>query len=470
MESGVVLPTLNVDDSGTYIWFILLSVFFLVVWLGSQTVASFAEVKANWPKYRCQPSVMPFAKMYGHDVNENFNYCIKNVFAGQMGGFTGPFETILRSLIITCMGFLQNLNSLRVMLATLVGGVTKVFRELTQRVQLILTQVKTTSMRMQFLMKRAFGTFYAIIYMATSGIQAGANFGETAIFKFMDTFCFHGDTKIDIEGRGLIPIRDIVLGDRFRKTGKQIKSIYKFMADGQAMMTFPQKDKEYPYPILVSTNHLVKHNNIWVSAEKHPEAVPATPWSGGKDNLLYCLDTEDYEIPIGSYVFSDYDETKESDIQTMKWIEKTVNGSLSTSKDYPWVYQPCCLPETQIIMKNNEKKQLSEISIGEQVSTGRVSGIVKRHVYETVITSNGTRTTPSTLLWSEDLHWERAGHINSDIIYTKVPREMISLIVMDSSYFETDQGDIIRDFMEVHSPDAELETTNVLCQDTRHKT
>ena len=293
MESGVVSKILQPDDSGSYIWFVMLSIFFIIIWAGFQGLANVAEIRANWSKYRCQPSVMPFANLYGHEVNENFNYCMKNIFAGQIGTFTGPFGTILSSLIVTCMGFLQNLNSLRIMLATLVGGVTKVFTELTERFQLIMTQVKTTSMRMQFLMKRVFGTFYAIIYMATSGMQAGINFGNTAIFGFLSTFCFHGDTRIDIEGRGQIPIRDICLGDRLTATGKRVTSVYNFIGDGQPMRVFLPKNttqSSYPYPILVSTNHLIKYEGKWISVGEHPEGQEAPMWSGGKDNLLYCLD------------------------------------------------------------------------------------------------------------------------------------------------------------------------------------
>lgn len=49
--------------------------------------------------------------------------------------------------------------------------------------------------------------------MALSGIQAGQNFSETIIFKFMDTFCFAPETLIDVDGKGRIPISEVKLGD-----------------------------------------------------------------------------------------------------------------------------------------------------------------------------------------------------------------------------------------------------------------
>ena len=34
------------------------------------------DIKNNWPQYRCNPLVMPFAGYFGHDPAENFNECI----------------------------------------------------------------------------------------------------------------------------------------------------------------------------------------------------------------------------------------------------------------------------------------------------------------------------------------------------------------------------------------------------------
>ena len=37
------------------------------------------NIQGNWPEYRCNPSVMPFAGMFGHEVGSNFTYCIQNM-------------------------------------------------------------------------------------------------------------------------------------------------------------------------------------------------------------------------------------------------------------------------------------------------------------------------------------------------------------------------------------------------------
>ncbi len=32
------------------------------------------KIEDNWPKYRCNPSVMPFAGLFNHDVMQNFYF------------------------------------------------------------------------------------------------------------------------------------------------------------------------------------------------------------------------------------------------------------------------------------------------------------------------------------------------------------------------------------------------------------
>lgn len=37
------------------------------------------RVKNNCPKYRCKPSIMPFANIFGYDTVDNFTWCIQHI-------------------------------------------------------------------------------------------------------------------------------------------------------------------------------------------------------------------------------------------------------------------------------------------------------------------------------------------------------------------------------------------------------
>lgn len=51
-----------------------------------------ANIKRNWPKYRCNPSIMPFAGVFGHDSIQNFTYCMQTMQTNYMGYLTQPLQ------------------------------------------------------------------------------------------------------------------------------------------------------------------------------------------------------------------------------------------------------------------------------------------------------------------------------------------------------------------------------------------
>jgi hypothetical protein len=449
MESGAEGTKLS---SSSVVWIIIITLFLGFVWYSMSAALDVAEISRNWPKYRCSPSVMPFASWYGYNTSENFNYCLQNIFQGQLGAVTGPFGSILGTIIQNLMKFLQNLNSLRVMLATMVGGVSKMFQEFLDRFKLLMSQVRTTGQHMKFLMGRVFATFYAVMYMGLSALTAGLNFGDTAIFGFLDTFCFAPETVIQIEGKGYIMIQDVRLGDVCKVNGARVTSIYRFAADGQPMVKLKG--------VHVSTNHFVMHNGKMIQADEHPDAEPAGVWKGGSTRPLICLDTDSHTIPIGGYIFSDWDETCLSDQDTMIVAEEMVNGMEWVDKDQPrpWLYQPAMDQGTLVKLMDGTMIHAGSVKPGMILSNGLVTGIGRRAVYTYVqLPNNGPCMTPSTLIWNEH-KWVRAGHLYPDrIVHTTEPRVMTVLVVMSSAVIETDTC-MIRDMCEVHSPDMEKPT------------
>jgi hypothetical protein len=440
----------------SWVWFFFITIALSIAWYFVNSAVDFNEISKNWAKYRCNPAVMPFASAYGHNTTENFQFCLNQIFTNQVGGVTGPFTKILTTIVGTSMTFLQNLNSLRMMLATLLGGMNKIIQEFTDRFKLLFSQVRITMLRMQTLFKRVFATMYSIFFMGMSGMTAGLNFGDTFIFKFIDTFCFPPETPIDIRGRGLISIGEVELGDICDQTGARVTSVYRFQADGQSMVKLND--------IEVSTNHFVRHEGQWIQAVDHPDAIPCEDWNGGKHRPLVCLDTDTHEIPLGNYIFSDWDETSESDEKTMELAESKVNGAFVPSIERPWLYQPAYGASTQIKLRGDIIKCAKDIQLGDRLTMGKVVGIGKRHVNSYIDLPTGERVTPSTLIWDrETALWRRAGHMYQDSIQiTKEPIEMITLVIFYTAVLETASGLAFRDMCEVHSADMEAPTTNAL--------
>jgi hypothetical protein len=444
------------QDGQTYYlrWAVLLSLVFFFMWYGLSSAIDIADISRNWPKYRCNPAIMPFAGLYGHDVNENFTFCLTTMFEKNIGPIMGPFAGILSVMIQNMMTFLQSINSLRMMLATLLGGISKLIQELVDRFRLLFSQVNVASARIKLLFNRVFGVLFSVMYMAMSGVMVGQNFGDSFIFKFLDTFCFAPETPIEIEGRGVIPIQDVRLGDICSKTGSRVTSVYKFQADGQPMV--------YLNGIEVSTNHFVLYEDKWIPASEHPDAKYVGLWDGGAKRPLVCLDTNDHRIPLGIYIFSDWDETSSSDSATMELAEKRLNGGQMLHAPRNWLYQPAMSGTTLLVKKNGTSCKASDICLEDTLPTGKVIGLGKRHVYSYINLPSGHLVTPSTLLW-KDTKWIRAGHLYKNAIINSIePIEMNTFVIFKTACIQTLDGLVMRDMCEVHSPDMEEPTANAL--------
>jgi hypothetical protein len=434
------------SDAKESSWFWLIFVIILLggLWYGLSATVDVAEVSRNWPKYRCSPTVMPFASMYGYDTAQNFNYCLKAIFEGQVSGVTGPFSTILATMMKSLMTFLQNINSMRIMIATLVGGIVKTLQEFADRFKLLFSQIKLSFLKMQQLMKRLFGTFHAVIYMGLSAVQVGSNFSQTFIFQFIDTFCFPPETLINVKGRGQIQIKDVGLGD-ILEDGSKVLSVYRFMADGQKMVSL--------HGIEVSTNHFVKYKDAFIEAKDHPDAIPAPSWSGGQSRPLICLDTNTHVIPIGDLIFSDWDETNDIDTKIMTENETILNNKPTLEKFYNWNFQPALSPSIEVLKKHGGYVACENIVLGDELSGGRVVGIGKRLVYEWTELPSGLIVTPSTLFWNEN-RWVRAGEV-SEVYYSHGPRIFYTFTILGTASIELATGEVVRDMCEIHSPDSE---------------
>jgi len=422
--------------------FILLAL--LGIWAFMLASSNIQEIKEHWNENRCKMGVMPFASFYGHNTAENFNYCMKNIFTAESGPLLSPVLQILATMIGTISIFVSTLNSIRVQFATLLGGINTIFQNFSDRMKQLTYHIRVSAMRMNSLMKRLYGTFNAMMFMTISGITAMTNFGDTFLFKFLDTFCFDPDTPIYVEGKGEIPISEVKMGDTLEGGGK-VTSLFRFHADGQPMVILNN--------ILVSTNHFVQDGTHWVKAEEHPDAKQAAPWAGGNERPLICLNTSDHRIPLGGYVFLDYDETEEGDQTTMAWIEDVINGTISTGEVNNISYSNSVAKNTRIKMADGTVKPIHLIELGDKVSTGRVIGIVRKVIDDVCVLEKNTVIGAGLLVWFED-KWCRAGSIYP-IRHMKEPLECISLILTPSAVLETEHGLFFRDYMELHSPEAE---------------
>lgn len=433
--------------------FIVLTLLFLGVFYALSKIKNVQDIKKNWETVRCRPDVLFFASIYGHDTAENIQFCLTKIFTSQAGSTVAPFYTYLQMFIGVIAQLLQSINSIRLTFATLVGSITTVMNNFNDRINQMFSRIQMTFIRMKFLMGRLYGTLFAVMYMMLSGMTAVNNFGNTFLFKFLDTFCFDPDTPIEIQGKGTIPISAVCTGDRLA-TGKRVTATFQFQSDGQEMVRLGN--------VLVSTNHYVLSNSKWIRADEHPDAIPAEPWAGGVARPLICLNTEDHCIPLGGYTFRDYDESEEGDADTMRAVLAQLNGAANSepTDSHPLQYTTCIFPFAQIRMKDGSTRSAHKLRLGDATVTGYILGIVKKEVGE--VSSQFSMCTPGCAVWDRDTNmWIRAGAAPGGVTVLPEAQEWISFVV-EGGQFELEDGTRVRDYVEIHSPDTNIFYEGVL--------
>jgi len=128
---------------------------FAFLYIISTIIVGLKKIKQDWPKYRCNPSVMPFAGQLGYDAIENFTFCIGNIQADLMGFFLKPIYFVMEiavSLGEALMDSIQNIRGmiswLRFSIFGIIGDVLGIFVNIISRFQLIIIQIKTLVMKM----------------------------------------------------------------------------------------------------------------------------------------------------------------------------------------------------------------------------------------------------------------------------------------------------------------------------------
>jgi hypothetical protein len=461
------LPFLSDSDGdGPAIWGGMNAVSFIILTLlvalalcyAATHLGNVQHVKKHWKHYRCQPAYMPFAGFYGFNMADNFEFCMKNIFEGNSGDVTSSFGSVL-GMFTTIMGvIMEAVNALRTSIATMGGGINVIFQDFTDRIKTFFYQLQVSAVRIKMLIGRMYAIMFAVLYMGMSSITAGTNFGNTVLFDFLDTFCFPPETPIHVKGKGSIPLADVRVGDTLLPGGSRVTGKFHFAASGQPMVRLGE--------VVVSTNHYVKHEGRWKKAVDHPDAVPLGPYDR---QSLICLNTDTHTLPIGDYLFRDYDETNTADVETMRFVEARVNGEAAAAaptpaKPYSFTDSNTGLQRSaRIKLKGGAIKAARNIQLGDELSTGgKVVGIVHRQQTEfcRVPTSTGKTefVSPGTLVWSSLANkWVRAGELHTPFRLkpSLSPLVFLSFIVTPNSQIELESGLTVRDYMELCSPDTE---------------
>ena len=145
------------------------------IYMYSLLILQFKHIEDNWPKYRCNPAIMPFADSFGHDSRKNFSECIQTSQGNYMGHLLTPLHYITSILGSTVSGVITDINTVRKRITSLVKNVMSVVNSIFGIFINIIIQFQRMIIKIKDLVGKLIGTMMALIYIMQGGMLAGTS-------------------------------------------------------------------------------------------------------------------------------------------------------------------------------------------------------------------------------------------------------------------------------------------------------
>ena len=436
--------------TGTFIMWIILTLTLGTMVVALFTFGNIAEIKKNFPKYRCNPLAIPFAGFFGYNATENFNYCLGSVFDvkaaevfspiyGLLGNFTGVVELITNVTL-----------GIRTLFSNFLLGVNKFVRNVRDKIQALMNNLRMTFVKMNNLMGKVYGSMIAVVFMGTSAMTAGMSLADNSLLGFLGEFCFAPDTPIRLADGRVKPIRYLRMGDRLAATPQNpspiVTSVLRFDGSKTPMVRIGD--------VLVSAEHYVYTEGAWMPARRHKDAV-----SVESIPHLVCLNVTGHQFLVGeSLVVADYDEheTEFAVRKTQQIAMKALNSSDENSyvADYSLGIDEHALVE----MEDGTWTSVRHVGVGDRVKGGgKVLGVVQESCASVVTKDDCVFAAAQTVFDPAAKKWTRAALLWPSCV-SNTPRSLRSLVTerCGTLHVRHARGDyFIRDYREVADPDME---------------
>lgn len=281
--------------------FIYVNIAFAIYIAGVFYYNQVAQIKSNWPLYRCNPMYMFLAD----DIEENFTYCVQNMQTSFMGYLLQPLTFITTSLTTMLGGFMgdiQNIramfNKIRTFFSSIIQSIFGVFLNLIIEFQKITIGIKD-------LIGKTIGIMVSLMYVMDGSIKTMNSTWNGPPGQLVRALgkCFHPLTEVKLKNGQFKCMKDIDLGD-ILEDGSIVESVMKIDNKKESIPFYSINTENGD--ILVTGSHLVfdKENNTFIKVQDYKKAK----LTDIKFDWFSCLITDTHKIPINDEIFWDWED------------------------------------------------------------------------------------------------------------------------------------------------------------------
>ena len=281
----------------------LILLIFGIIFLGLIIAAMAKNIEKNWPKYKCNPIVIPMAGYLGKDAVKNFTECIGDIQGGFMGLFLAPLKYIMAILVGLGATIMESVENVRGMFNSLVdnilgmfGNILGIFLNIGIQSQLMMVNIKNLIMKIV-------GILYTVGLLLSGISISGKSVMNGPIGDLLNSFgCFPQNTKIKLLDGTYKEMSKLNLGDKLI-SGGSVHAILR-VRGGERNPYYKIYSTELKEYIYVTGDHLIKDKGKFKPVKEFKESIKTNKW----DKEMSCLVTTNNLIPIGEYVFWDWED------------------------------------------------------------------------------------------------------------------------------------------------------------------
>tara|TARA_Y100000389_G_scaffold186777_1_gene207504 strand:- start:3025 stop:3954 length:930 start_codon:yes stop_codon:yes gene_type:complete len=295
---------------------LFLSIFIILIFIGLYLInilgVGIKNIEKNWSLYRCNPLVIPFAGLFGKDIGTNFTYCIQNMQQSFMGellqpihysmGVMGSIGNELTSALTAVRAFF---NKIRTFITNIIQQVMGVFLN-------ILISIQKLTIDMKDMFSKTLGIMATLLYILQGSLMTMNSFWAGPPGKLVRFLCFHPDTLVKTKNKKIVKMKKIKAGEILKnnQTVYATMNIHNLDDCGnfiEKLYSLPCGENKSP--ILVTGSHLIfdKSINNFIYVKDFPGATEVPEQTSN----LVCLITSDHTIPLGDYIFHDWEDNNE---------------------------------------------------------------------------------------------------------------------------------------------------------------
>lgn len=291
---------------------IIIILIFIALYVFNILIVGIKRVTNNWPLYRCNPVVMPFASIFGQDPVQNFTYCIQNMQTNYMGFLMQPLHYNFGVLGKTAETLATSINSIRAFFNNIRNFVSDIIQNVFGVFLNILVEFQNLTINIKDMFAKTVGILATLMYTLNGSIMTMKSAWNGPPGELVRLMCFDPDTKLQLKDGSYIEMKNVPLNATLKNGSKvcAVMNISNLDDNGNHVESvYRVSGGENADDIIVSGSHLVYDPAVkgFVFVKDLRGSKPALK-TDIKCNVFSCLITSDHTIPIGEWIFHDWED------------------------------------------------------------------------------------------------------------------------------------------------------------------